>query len=57
MFAWLHTSGGCRSCWERRSDVHEAFLKLACCPTTVRQLSSLRELLLDTDAAPGNMPG
>ncbi|MEU3830337.1 IS5/IS1182 family transposase, partial [Streptomyces sp. NPDC004629] len=26
---------------ERRADIHEAFLKLACCLITHRQLSSL----------------
>ncbi|MFF3373215.1 IS5/IS1182 family transposase, partial [Streptomyces chartreusis] len=27
--------------WERRADIHEAFLKLACCLITHRQLGSL----------------
>jgi hypothetical protein len=27
--------------WERRADMHEAFLKLACCLITHRQLGSL----------------
>ncbi|MFI2162795.1 IS5/IS1182 family transposase, partial [Streptomyces sp. NPDC003753] len=26
--------------WERRADIHEAFLKLACCLITHRQLNS-----------------
>lgn len=40
-FAWLH--GFRRLCisWERRADIHEAFLKLACRSITHRQLSSL----------------
>jgi hypothetical protein len=31
--------------WERRGDIHEAFLELACCLTTHRQLGSLSEPL------------
>ncbi|MFK0172507.1 IS5/IS1182 family transposase, partial [Streptomyces sp. NPDC090306] len=27
--------------WERRADIHVAFLKLACCLITHRQLKSL----------------
>ncbi|MEV6594181.1 IS5/IS1182 family transposase, partial [Streptomyces acidicola] len=27
--------------WERRADIHEAFLKLACCLITHRQIHSL----------------
>ncbi|MER6722926.1 IS5/IS1182 family transposase, partial [Streptomyces halstedii] len=27
--------------WERRADIHEAFLKLACCLITHRQINSL----------------
>ncbi|MFE5995893.1 IS5/IS1182 family transposase, partial [Streptomyces sp. NPDC056454] len=27
--------------WERRADIHEAFLKLACCLITHRQIDSL----------------
>ncbi|MEV4342681.1 IS5/IS1182 family transposase, partial [Streptomyces sp. NPDC049590] len=26
--------------WERRADIHEAFLRLACCLITHRQLQS-----------------
>lgn len=40
-FAWLHGFRRLRIRWERRADIHEAFLKLACCLITQRQLSSL----------------
>lgn len=41
-FAWLH--GFRRLCirWERRADIHEAFLRLACCLISYRQLGLLR---------------
>lgn len=29
--AWLHQFKRLRIRWERRADIHEAFLKLACC--------------------------
>ncbi|MFJ4633806.1 IS5 family transposase [Streptomyces sp. NPDC088847] len=41
-FAWLHGFRRLRIRWERRADIHEAFLKLDCCPVIHRQLSSLR---------------
>ncbi|MDV6291060.1 IS5 family transposase [Streptomyces sp. UP1A-1] len=37
-FAWLHGFRRLRFRWERRADIHEAFLKLACCLITHRQL-------------------
>ncbi|POX47693.1 IS5/IS1182 family transposase [Streptomyces sp. Ru72] len=40
-FAWLHGFRRLRVRWERRADIHEAFLKLACCLITHRQLKSL----------------
>ncbi|MDX3026212.1 IS5 family transposase [Streptomyces acidiscabies] len=40
-FAWLHGFRRLRIRWERRADMHEAFLKMACCLITHRQLSSL----------------
>ncbi len=40
--AWLHGFRRARIRWERRADIHEAFLRLACCLITHRQLSSLR---------------
>ncbi|WP_373311178.1 IS5 family transposase [Streptomyces fumanus] len=40
-FAWLHGFRRLRNRWERRTDMHEAFLKLACCLITHRQLGSL----------------
>ncbi|GAQ75659.1 transposase DDE domain protein [Streptomyces turgidiscabies] len=40
-FAWLHGFRRLRIRWERRADIHEAFLKLACCLITNRQLNSL----------------
>nr|WP_162501117.1 IS5 family transposase [Streptomyces chartreusis] len=40
-FAWLHGFRRLRIRWERRADIHEAFLKLACCLITHRQLGSL----------------
>ncbi|MGR6975023.1 IS5 family transposase [Streptomyces cynarae] len=40
-FAWLHGFRRLRVRWERRADIHEAFLKLACCLVTHRQLKSL----------------
>ncbi|GHD33574.1 hypothetical protein GCM10010313_79350 [Streptomyces violarus] len=33
-FAWLHGFRRLRIRWERRADIHEAFLKLACCLIT-----------------------
>ncbi|KND45514.1 transposase [Streptomyces stelliscabiei] len=39
-FAWLHGFRRLRIRWERRADIHEAFLKLTCCLITHRQLSS-----------------
>ncbi|MEU6667891.1 IS5 family transposase [Streptomyces sp. NPDC046727] len=40
-FAWLHGFRRLRVRWERRADIHEAFLKLACCLISHRQLNSL----------------
>lgn len=37
-FAWLHGLRRPRVRWERRADIHEAFLKLACCLITRRQM-------------------
>ncbi|MEV3952578.1 hypothetical protein AB0K57_34005 [Streptomyces halstedii] len=39
--AWLHGFKRLRIRWERRADIHEAFLKLACCLITHRQVLSL----------------
>lgn len=39
-FAWLHGFRRLRIRWERQADIYEAFLKLACCLITHRQLSS-----------------
>ncbi|KUN77842.1 transposase [Streptomyces bungoensis] len=41
-FAWLHGFRRLRIPWERRADMHEALLKLACCLITHRQLRALR---------------
>ncbi|MEU9921548.1 transposase [Streptomyces griseoluteus] len=41
-FAWLHGFRRLRIRWKRRADIHEAFLKLACCLITDRQLRALR---------------
>ncbi|MFJ5208427.1 IS5 family transposase [Streptomyces nigra] len=41
-FAWLHGFRRLRIRWERRADIHEAFLKLACCLITHRQLRAMR---------------
>ncbi|OKK12399.1 transposase [Streptomyces sp. CB02400] len=41
-FAWLHGFQRLRIRWERRADIHGAFLKLACCLITHRQLRALR---------------
>ena len=30
-FAWLHQHKRLRIRWEHRADIHQAFLKLACC--------------------------
>jgi transposase len=35
--AWLHQFRRLRTRWERRADIHEAFLALACCLTCERQ--------------------
>lgn len=40
-FAWLHGFRRLRIRWERRADIHEAFLRLACCLITHRQINSL----------------
>ncbi|MFH9859873.1 IS5 family transposase [Streptomyces sp. NPDC017202] len=44
-FAWLHSFRRLRVRWERRADIHEAFLKLACCLITHRQLTILSQSL------------
>ncbi|WP_234342496.1 transposase, partial [Streptomyces sp. NRRL B-3648] len=44
--AWLRGFRRARIRWERRADIHEAFLRLACCLITHRQLSSLCKPLL-----------
>ncbi|MEU4921404.1 IS5 family transposase [Streptomyces parvus] len=46
-FAWLHGFRRLRVRWERRADIHEAFLKLACCLITHRHIRSLCEPPLD----------
>ncbi|MFJ6613792.1 transposase [Streptomyces sp. NPDC091289] len=40
-FAWLHGFKRLRIRWERRAEMYEAFLKLACCLSTRRQINSL----------------
>ncbi len=40
-FAWLHGFRRLRIRWERRADIHEAFLQLACCLITQRQIRFL----------------
>lgn len=40
-FAWLHSFRRLRIRWERRADIHEAFLRLACCLITHGQINSL----------------
>ncbi|MGC0397439.1 transposase [Streptomyces sp. SAI-126] len=40
-FAWLHGFRRLRIRWERRADIHEAFLKLACCLITQRRIRFL----------------
>ncbi len=40
-FAWLHGFRRLRIRWERRADIHEAFLRLACCLITYRRVKSL----------------
>ena len=35
--AWLHQFRRLRTRWERRADIHEAFLALACCLVCERQ--------------------
>jgi transposase len=40
-FAWLHGFKRLRIRWERRADLHEAFLRLACCLITYRQIRCL----------------
>lgn len=40
-FAWVHGFRRLRIRWERRADIHEAFLNLACCLITYRQLGVL----------------
>lgn len=38
--AWLHGFRRLQIRWERRADIHEAFLRLACCLITHRQFNS-----------------
>lgn len=40
-YAWLHGFKHLRIRWERRADIHKAFLNLACCLITRRQINSL----------------
>jgi transposase len=40
-FAWLHQYKRLRTRWDRRADIHEAWLRLACVLVTHRQLRSL----------------
>jgi transposase len=40
-FAWFHGFRRIRIRWERRADIHEGFLKLACCLITRRRIQSL----------------
>ncbi|GAA2426250.1 hypothetical protein GCM10010433_27770 [Streptomyces pulveraceus] len=44
--AWIHGFRGLRIRWEIRDDIHEAYLKLACCVITYRRLQALCWLLL-----------
>lgn len=37
-FTWLHGFRRLRIRWEHRADIHEVFLKLACCLITYRQM-------------------
>jgi transposase len=40
-FAWLHGVRGLRTRYERRADIHEAFLKLGMCITALRHVTRL----------------
>lgn len=39
--AWIHGFRRLRIRWEIRDDIHEAFLKLACCVITYRRVQAL----------------
>nr|WP_254403501.1 hypothetical protein [Streptomyces anulatus] len=39
-FTWLHGFKRLHIRWERQADIHEAFLKLACCLINHRQIDS-----------------
>ncbi|WP_374114222.1 transposase [Streptomyces sp. NK08204] len=43
--AWIHGFRRLRIRWEIRDDIHEAFLKLACCVITYRRVQALCQLL------------
>jgi transposase len=38
--SWLHQFKRLRTRWEQRADIHEAFLRLACCLICWRYLES-----------------
>lgn len=42
--AWIHGFRRLRIRWEIRDDIHEAFLKLACCVITFRRVRALGQL-------------
>ncbi|MBD0708307.1 IS5 family transposase, partial [Streptomyces sp. CBMA291] len=39
--AWIHGFRRLRIRWDIRDDIHEAFLKLACCVITYRRVKAL----------------
>ncbi|MGW6523551.1 hypothetical protein [Streptomyces sp. NPDC054962] len=43
MIAWLHGFRRLRIRWQRRDDIHEAFLGLAVCLITHRHVQRLRQ--------------
>jgi hypothetical protein len=54
---WIHGFRQLRIRWAIRDDVHEAFLKLACCVITYRRVQALCLLLLVVVGASARMTG
>ncbi|MFD4220467.1 transposase [Streptomyces griseus] len=42
IFAWLHDCKYLRIRWKHRADIHEFFIKFACCLITRRQIKTSR---------------
>lgn len=47
---WLHQFRRLRIRWERRADIHEAFMRLACCLMCWRRLTGRKDLAIRLSA-------